>query len=42
MLRWKIDNTKVKVKRTKIQTMIYKTLHRKLKIAQHEPTENAI
>jgi len=27
----------VKRKRTKGQTMIYKILHRKLKIAQHEP-----
>ena len=26
-----------KGKKTKRQTMIYKTLHRKLKIAQHEP-----
>jgi len=26
-----------KRKRTKGQTMIYKTLHRKLKIEQHEP-----
>jgi len=27
----------VKIKRTKGQTMIYKTLHRKLKIDQHKP-----
>ena len=30
------DNTMVKRKRTKGQTMIYKTLHRKLTIEQHE------
>jgi hypothetical protein len=30
-------NTKAKRKRTKGQTMFYKTLHRKLKIEQHEP-----
>ena len=29
-----------KGKRTKGQTMIYKTLHRKQKIEQHEPHEN--
>jgi len=29
----------VKRKRTKGQTIIYKTLHRKLKIEQHEPHE---
>jgi len=27
-------------KKTKGQTTIYKTLHRKLKIEQHEPTTN--
>ena len=27
-----------KAKKTKGQTMIYKTLHRKLKIDQHEPS----
>ena len=27
-------------KRTKGQTMIYKTLHRKLKLKQHEPTKS--
>ena len=26
-------------KKTEIQTMIYKTLHRKQKILQHEPTQ---
>jgi len=26
-----------KRKRTKVQAMIYKTLHRKLKVEQHEP-----
>jgi len=31
----RIDNTMVKGKRTTGQTMIYKTLHRKLKIEQH-------
>ena len=31
------DNTMTKRKRTKEQIMIYKTLHRKLKIEQHEP-----
>jgi hypothetical protein len=30
------DNTVAKRKRIKVQTMIYKTLHRKLKIEQHE------
>ena len=30
------DNTMAKRKRTKEQTTIYKTLHRKLKIEQHE------
>jgi hypothetical protein len=29
-----------KRKRTKGQTTIYKTLHRKLKMEQHEPTKN--
>jgi len=29
-----------KRKRTKGQTMIYKTLHRKLKIDQHEPRDS--
>ena len=32
----KTDNTIVKTKRTNGQTMIYKTLHRKLKIKKHE------
>jgi hypothetical protein len=31
------DNTMAKGKRTKGQTLIYKTLHRKQKIEQHEP-----
>jgi hypothetical protein len=31
------DNAMAKRKRTKEQTMIYKTLHRKLKIDQHKP-----
>ena len=31
------DNTMAKRKRTKRQTMIYKTIHRKLNIEQHEP-----
>ena len=31
------DNTIVRKKGTKGQKMIYKTLHRKLKIEQHEP-----
>jgi hypothetical protein len=31
-------NTMTKRKRTKGQTTIYKTLHRKLKMEQHEPT----
>jgi len=30
----------VKRQKTKGQTTIYKTLHRKLQIEQHEPTEN--
>ena len=33
------DNTMVKTKRTKGQTMIYKILHRKQKIGQHEPNQ---
>jgi len=36
--KWKRTyNTMTKRKRTKGQTTIYKTLHRKLKIEQHEP-----
>jgi hypothetical protein len=31
------ENIIAKRKRTKGQTMIYKTLHRKLKMEQHEP-----
>jgi len=31
------DNTMAKRKKEKGQTTIYKTLHRKLKIKQHEP-----
>jgi len=31
------NNTMTKRKVTKRQTMIYKTLHRKLKIEQHKP-----
>jgi hypothetical protein len=31
-----------KRKRTKGQTTIYKTLHRKLKIEQHEPTKTGV
>ena len=31
------ENTMAKRKRTKGQSMIYKILHRKLKIEQHEP-----
>jgi hypothetical protein len=34
--RW-ADNTMAKRKRKKGQTMIYKTLHRKLKVEQSEP-----
>ena len=30
------DNTVAKKKGIKVETMIYKTLHRKLKIEQHE------
>ena len=33
------DNTMAKRKRTKGQTTIYETLHRKLKIEQHKPHE---
>jgi hypothetical protein len=33
-------NTMAKRKRTKGQTTIYKTVHRKLKMEQHEPTKN--
>jgi hypothetical protein len=33
-------NTMTKRKRTKRQATIYKTLHRKLKMEQHEPTKN--
>jgi len=33
------DSTMAKIKRTKGQTMVYKILHRKLSIAQHEPTK---
>jgi hypothetical protein len=32
--------TMTKRKRTKWQTTIYKTLHRKLKVEQHGPTKN--
>jgi len=35
--RRRTDNIMVKIKITQEQTMIYKTLHRKLKIEQHEP-----
>jgi hypothetical protein len=35
--RWRDDNTMTKRKGRKDQTMIYKTLHRKLKIEKHEP-----
>jgi hypothetical protein len=34
--RRRIDNTMGKRKRTNGQTMMYKTLHRKLNIEQHE------
>jgi hypothetical protein len=37
--RRRTDNTMNKRRRTKGQTMIYKTLHRKLKMNQHEPYE---
>jgi len=33
-LKYRQHNGKIKTKRTKEQTMIYKTLHRKLKIEQ--------
>ena len=33
------QTTQRQAKRTKGQTMIYKTLHRKLKIEQHKPTK---
>jgi hypothetical protein len=33
------DNTMANTKRTKVQTTIYKALHKKLKIEQHEPYE---
>ena len=36
----KSENTMAKRKRTTGQTMIYKTLHRKLKIEQHENHEH--
>ena len=35
------ENTMTKKKRTKRNTTIYKTLHRKLKIEQHEPHYNS-
>jgi hypothetical protein len=35
--RWRDDNTMTKRKGRKGQTMIYKTLHRKQQIGQHEP-----
>ena len=38
--RSRTDNTMAKRKRTKGQTTIYKILHRKLKIEQHEPIKN--
>jgi hypothetical protein len=31
------DNTMIKIQRTKGKTLIYKTLHSRLKIEQHEP-----
>jgi hypothetical protein len=34
------SNKRPKRKETKVQTAIYKTLQRKLKIEQHEPTKN--
>jgi len=34
------DNTVAKRKKTKEKRMIYETLHRKLKIQQHETHEN--
>ena len=36
----KEDNTMSTRKRTQGQTMIYKTLHRKLKIEQHQAHKN--
>jgi len=36
-LKLRTNNTIAKRKRRKRQTTIYKTLHRKLKIEQHEP-----
>ena len=33
------DNNNGRKKKTEVQTMIYKTLHRKQKILQHEPTQ---
>ena len=35
-----ICKTMAKIKRTKGQTTVYKSLHRKLQIEQHEPTKN--
>jgi hypothetical protein len=40
MAKRRTDNTMAKSKRRKGQTTIYKTLHRKLKIEQHEPHKN--
>jgi hypothetical protein len=37
MAKRRTDNTMAKRKRTNGQTMIYKVLHRKLKIEQHDP-----
>ena len=34
------DNTMIQRKRTKWLTMMYKTLHRQVKVEQHEPTIN--
>jgi hypothetical protein len=36
------DHIMVKRKKTKEQTMIYKTLHRKLKIQQHEAIKTGV
>jgi hypothetical protein len=36
-LKKRKDNTMANRKKTKEQATIYKTLHRKLKIGQHEP-----
>jgi hypothetical protein len=36
MAKRRTDNTMAKRRRTKRQTTIYKTLHRKLKIEEHE------